>query len=117
VDAINKRARKDIRGQMTTFVLVTEHPPQLCQTSNAKCAGLYKKFAEIPRDTPGFKLLIGPLITSDHRSFSICEADDYEQVRKFTVASAVIQWNGVTVIPVINYDEALAELDDLEFIW
>jgi len=102
---------------MTTFVLVTEHPPQLCQTSNAKCAHLYKKFGATPTDTPGFKMLIGPLITSDHRSFSICEADSYDDVRKFTVDSGVIQWNGVTTIPVINYDEALGELDDLEFIW
>jgi hypothetical protein len=29
---------------MTTYVGITEHPPQLCQTSNKLCAELYRKF-------------------------------------------------------------------------
>jgi hypothetical protein len=105
---------------MTTFVVMTEHPPQLCQTSNAKCADLYKKLGPVLQSAdgiPGFKVLIGPLITSDHRSFLVAEADSYEDVRKFGVASRVIQWNSVTVIPVVSYEIARSELDDLEFIW
>lgn len=31
---------------MTTYAGITEHPPQLCQTSNKVCAELYRKFGK-----------------------------------------------------------------------
>lgn len=105
---------------MTTFVVITEHPPQLCQTSNAKCASLYRELGETlagAKAIPGFELLIGPLITSDHRSFMVVEADDYDLVRQFAVDSKAIQWNSVSTIPVVGYEEALAELDRIDPIF
>jgi hypothetical protein len=105
---------------MTTFVVITEHPPQLCQTSNAKCAQLHRQLGKTlagAKDIPGFELLIGPLITSDHRAFLVVEADDYELVRKFAVDSKAIQWNSVTTIPVIGYKESVAELDTIDPIF
>ena len=96
---------------MTTWVVITEHPPQLCQTSNKVCGELFGPALARSDQIPGFKLLLGPLITSDHRSFLILEADDYELVRMFAVQSGSVQWNSVTTIPVINYEQALGELD------
>jgi hypothetical protein len=105
---------------MTTWVIITEHPPQLCQTSSKTCAALYGEFGRRFADTdalPGFKLVADLLITSDHRGFLIAEADNYEAVRRFAVESGFIQWNSVTTIPVINYQQALAELDVVKPIW
>jgi hypothetical protein len=68
-------------------------------------------------DTPGFKILVGPLITSVHRSFLVIEAEDYDLVRKFAVDSKAIQWNSVESIPVVDYKEALGKLDTLETIF
>jgi hypothetical protein len=102
---------------MTTWVVITEHPPQLCQTSNKVCGEMFAKLGPTlaqSDEIPGFKLVAGPLITSDHRSFLILEADDYELVRTFVVQSGSVQWNSVTTIPVINYEQALAELDVVE---
>jgi hypothetical protein len=105
---------------MTTYVGITEHPPQLCQTSNKLCGELFRKIGnELPNLSQklGVTIKIGPLITSDHRSFLVIEADDYDNVRKFVTQSGLIQWNSVTTLPVINYDTALAEVDALTPIW
>lgn len=105
---------------MTTWVVITEHPPQLCQTSSKTCAQMYAQLGQTFADAeslPGFKLVAGPLITSDHRGFLIVEADDYEIVRKFTVDSGAVQWNSVTTIPVIDYLQALEELNTAKPIW
>jgi hypothetical protein len=91
--------------------------PQLCQTSNKLCAELYRKFgkeaAGLSRKL-GITMKIGPLITSDHRSFFVIEADDYDNVRKFATQSGM---NSVTTIPVVSFETALAELDTLTPIW
>jgi len=105
---------------MTTYVGITEHPPQLCQTSNKLCAELYRKFGKEAASLTqkfGITMKIGPLITSDHRSFFVIEADDYDNVRKFVTQSGMIQWNSVTTIPVVSFETALAELDMLTPIW
>jgi hypothetical protein len=65
----------------------------------------------------GIAMKIGPLITSDHRSFMVIEADDYDNVRKFVTESGMIQWNSVTTIPVVSFKTALAKLDTLTPIW
>jgi hypothetical protein len=100
---------------MTTYVGITEHPPQLCQTSNKTCGELYRQLVKKLSDTSSFGVTvkIGPLITSDHRSFWVIEADEYENVRKFVTESGLIQWNSVTTLPVIDADTALAELEVL----
>ena len=105
---------------MTIYMTITEHPPQLCQTSNKLCGELMREFG---KEAPGLEkklgvtVTAGPLITSDHRSFIVIEADDYENVRKFVTQSKMIQWNSVTTLPVISYEAALAELDTLTPIW
>jgi hypothetical protein len=105
---------------MTTWVVITEHPPQLCQTSSKTCAEMYAQLGQTfadPEVMKGLKLVVGPLITSDHRGFLVVEADDYDIVRKFTVTSGAVQWNGVTTIPVIDYLQALEELNTAKPIW
>jgi hypothetical protein len=97
--------------------VITEHPPQLCQTSNKLTGNLYRKLGEnLSSQDPesGLTILIGPLITSDHRSFWVIQADDYDLVRRWTLESGLVQWNSVTTLPVINYEEALRELDLVE---
>ena len=105
---------------MTTYVGITEHPPQLCQTSNKLCGELFRKLARELSSLSqkfGVTVKIGPLITSDHRSFLVIEADDYDSVRKFVTQSGLIQWNSVTTLPVINVKTALAVVDALTPIW
>jgi hypothetical protein len=105
---------------MTTYVGITEHPPQLYQTSNKLCAELYRKFGKEAAgllQKLGITMKTGPLITSDQRSFFVIEADEYDNVRKFATQSGMIQWNSVTTIPVVSFETALAELDTLTPIW
>lgn len=105
---------------MTTYVGITEHPPQLCQTSNKLCGELFQKLGKEVSNLSqkfGVKVEIGPLITSDHRSCWVIEADDYDNVRKFVTQSGLMQWNSVTTLPVINFATALAEVEALTPIW
>ena len=104
---------------MTTWVIITEHPPQLCQTSSSIGANLCRQLGPALEDdaVPGFKLVIGSLITSDHRAFFVAEADDYEAVRRFAIESRQLQWNSVTTVPVIDFQQALQELDVVTPIW
>jgi hypothetical protein len=104
---------------MTTYVVITEHPPQLCQTSNPVSQEMYRQLPERIAAMPdsGVDVKIGPLITSDHRSFWVIEAQDYERLRVFVVNSGLIQWNSVTTIPVISNDTALEEVNSLATIW
>jgi len=64
---------------MTTYVGITEHPPQLCQTSNKLCAEHFRKSIKESASLTqkfGITIKIGPLITSDHRGFFVIEAYD-----------------------------------------
>lgn len=105
---------------MTIWMIVTEHPPQLCQTSSRTCAAKYREFlkwSEHVAGRAGLKVLAGPLITSDHRGFFTVESDGYEEIRRFCVDSGLLQWNSMTTIPVITAQQALEELDQTPPIW
>ncbi|MFD4544326.1 hypothetical protein [Streptomyces bauhiniae] len=104
---------------MTTYVAITLHPPQLCQTSNKVCGEMYKKLGPKVSDASkyGVTIHMGPLITSDHRSFWVVEAENYDDLRRFVVESGLIQWNSVTTLPVIDYATALTEVESLAPIW
>ncbi|MEU6403367.1 hypothetical protein [Streptomyces sp. NPDC046985] len=104
---------------MTTYVVITLHPPQLCQTSNKVSGEMCKKLGpEMANSSKyGVTVHIGPLITSDHRSFWVMEAEDYDGLRKFVVESGLIQWNSVTTLPVIDYSTAMSEVESVTPIW
>jgi hypothetical protein len=94
--------------------LVTEHPPQLCQTSNAQIRARFQQGdakARAAVDSLGLEILAGPLIASDHRSFTVIRANDVDTVRVFALESGLIQWNSVQVIPCITYEDSVAELE------
>ena len=105
---------------MTQFALVMTHSSDQCPTSNATVRKLAERMAsELPRLTQktGVKFLAGPLVSTDHRSFAIVEAEGVQAVRDFIIESALIQWNSVELVAGRPMAETLKEIEKLKPIY
>ena len=69
------------------------------------------------RDDLGVEYLAGPLITTEHKSYSIVKAKNVEAVRNFLVESGLIQWNSIDVVHGVTMDQALEEINKLKPIY
>jgi len=65
----------------------------------------------------GVEYLAGPLITTEHKSYSIVRAKNVEAVRNFLVESGLIQWNSIDVVHGVTMDQALEEINKLKPIY
>ena len=65
----------------------------------------------------GVEYLAGPLITTEHKSYSIVKAKNVEAVRNFLVESGLIQWNSIDVVHGVTMDQALEEINKLKPIY
>ena len=105
---------------MSQFVLDMTHSSDQCPTSNATVRKLANALAgELPRLTKktGVKIIVGPLVTTGHRSLAFIEAASVEAVRDFVFESALIQWNSVEILPGRPMDQTLKEIDSLKPIY
>jgi len=98
------------------FVVLAEHPPQLCPTGNAKTREMMKQGAkELPAlaQKLGVQLLTTRVFGGDHIVLSIVEAGDIEVVREFIMQSRLVQWNTVKIHATWSMEEALEKADQL----
>jgi hypothetical protein len=65
----------------------------------------------------GVEYLAGPLITTEHKSYSIVQAKNVEAVRNFLVESGLIQWNSIDVVHGVTMEHALEEINKLKPIY
>src|SRR3990172_2231959 len=101
---------------MSQFVLIAEHPPELCPTGNAKTRKMMKEGAkELPvlAQKLGVEILTLRVFGGDHVVLGIVEAADIEAVREFIMQSRLIQWNTVKVHATWSMEEALTKADAL----
>lgn len=98
------------------FVIMADHTPDLCPTSNAKIRQLMKDGA---KELPGLATQLGVrLITlnvfgPDHRTLAVVEAADIEAVRDFVMQSRLVQWNTTQIHATWTLEEALEKADTL----
>ena len=105
---------------MTLFVVISSHSPDQCPMSNEKARKAYS-----PDPGPmmalakklGVRLIVGPLVSAEHRTFAVLEAPKIEAVREFVVQTGLVQWNVNEIIHVIPQDEALKEIELLKPIY
>jgi hypothetical protein len=98
------------------FVIVAQHSPDMCPTSNSKIRELMKQGAkEIPNlaGKLGVKIITLNVFGPDHQVLAVVESSDIEAVRDFVTESRLIQWNTINVHATWTLEEALAKADKL----
>jgi hypothetical protein len=98
------------------FVILAEHPPQLCPTANAKTREMMKQGSnDIPAlaQKLGLQILTLRAFGGDHIVLAVVEAADIEKVRNFVMESRLIQWNTIKIHPTWSMEEALEKADKL----
>jgi hypothetical protein len=98
------------------FVVVAQHPPELCPTSNRQVRDLMSHGAqELPALAKKLDIDIVALnvLGPDHEVIGVFEAADINAVREFLVESRFIQWNTTTVRASWTMEDALRRADAL----
>src|SRR5438552_16826640 len=83
---------------MEQFALIATHPPDQCPTANETSRKFFlNRSPEMTKiaETRGVEYLAGPIITTEHKSYSIVKAKNVEAARNVLIESALIQWNSV----------------------
>jgi hypothetical protein len=105
---------------MATFAVISEHPPELCPSSNAQTRQMMNEGAgQIPQlaDQLGVSIVTLRVFGPDHIILAVVEADDIEAVREFMFQSRLVQWNTTRIHATYSMEEALAKVNNLEAIF
>ena len=98
---------------MSQYVLIADHTPDLCPSSNAKVRaraleGLNPDNVEAVGQPLGLKILFGPLhLDPSHRTLAVIDAPAIEAVNKWVIATGMFQWNTVEVSAVTPIEEMM----------
>jgi uncharacterized protein with GYD domain len=105
---------------MPQYLIVAQHPPDLCPSANEKIRALA---AESGQEMPSLaeKLGVNILATyvpmTTHQIFVAVEADDANAVREFAFQGRLGQWNTVEILQTSTLEEALTRVQELEAIY
>lgn len=102
------------------FVIVAEHSPELCPSSNAKTREMMKEGAkQLPglAKNLGLKMITLNVYGPEHVVLAVVEAGGIEPVREFVWQSRLSQWNTVKVHATWSLEEALARVDQVPAIF
>ena len=102
------------------FVIIAEHAPELCPTSNAKIRDLMKQTAtEIPSlaEKLGVNIVTTSVFGPDHVIHTVAEADNIEAVREFVMQSRLVQWNRTRIHATWSMEEALGKAEQLPTVF
>lgn len=102
------------------FVVIADHSPDMCPTSNSKMRELLKQGGKLIPDLAaklGVKIHSIDVLGPDHRLVAILEANDIEAVRNFLMESRIVQWNTAHVHATWTMEEALAKAEALPAIF
>jgi hypothetical protein len=95
------------------FVILGEHSPEVCPTSNAKTRALLLDLGpQIPSiaQKAGVEIVAGPFVNREHMTVVILESDRAEAVDDFLVEARLHQWNRVRVIPSHTMEEGMKDI-------
>src|SRR5437016_8037443 len=102
------------------FVIITEHPPELCPMSNAKIRELAtegaKKMPSLAQKL-GINIIAANVFGPDHVVLFVVEAPDIDVAREFIVHSRFIQWSTCKIHATWSIEEAVAKFDTLPAIF
>jgi uncharacterized protein with GYD domain len=105
---------------MPQYLIVGQHPPDLCPSANEKIRNLASEGAKgMPElaEKLGVKLVATYVPMTNHQVFVAVEADDANAVREFTFQGRLGQWNTVEIFQTSTLEEALTRVQELETIY
>jgi uncharacterized protein with GYD domain len=105
---------------MPQYLVVAQHPPDLCPSANEKIRALAAEGGEqMPAlaDQLGVKILATYVPMTNHQVIVAVEADDANSVREFAWQGRLGQWNTVEIIQCVTFEEALTRVQELPTIF
>jgi hypothetical protein len=102
------------------FVVIAEHPPELCPMSNGKIRDLMKQMAmEMPNlaSKLGVNIVTTNVFGPDHVIYTVADADSIDAVRDFVMESRLAQWNKTQIHATWSMEEAMSKIEDMPTIF
>jgi hypothetical protein len=108
---IDYSGMETVMTDMKNFVVVAEHPPQLCPHSNAAARKIMQRASEIEATAKrlGIEIVFSGIPVPEHQTIMILRAPTFETVRTFTVETNFVQINTITIRQTESVDEFFAE--------
>jgi hypothetical protein len=99
---------------LKNFVVIAEHPPQLCPHSNAAARKIMARVAEIRAIAKRLEIevVFSGIPVPEHQTIMILRAPSFEAVRTFTVETNFVQINTVTIRQTESVEEFFEETRD-----
>jgi hypothetical protein len=105
---------------MPQYLIVGQHPPDLCPSSNGKIRNLASEGGrEMPAlaERLGVRILATYVPMTNHQVYVAVEADDANSVRELAFLGRLGQWNTIDIYQVSTLDEALERVQELDTIY
>lgn len=105
---------------MPQYLIVAQHPPDLCPSANEtirKLAGEGVQGMPALAEKLGVKLLASYVPMTNHQVIVAAEADDANSVRELAWQGRLGQWNTVEIIQCVSLEEALKRVEELPTIF
>jgi hypothetical protein len=105
---------------MPRYLIVGQHPPDLCPSSNSTIRNLA---SEGGREMPALAERLGVTIQAtyvpmtNHQVYVAVEADDANAVRELAFQGRLGQWNTIDIYQVSTLEEALERVQELQTIY
>jgi hypothetical protein len=102
------------------FLIMGQHPPDLCPTSNAKVREIANDAARELESTAqrhGVRVVDTFLTQTSHHVFLLVDADGIEPVRRFAMQSRLGQWNTLDIYATNTLDETLEAANEIPPIY
>jgi uncharacterized protein with GYD domain len=102
------------------YLIVGEHPPDLCPSANETIRTLSTEGAkEMPglAEKLGVKILATYVPMTNHQVYVAVEADDANSVREFAWQGRLGQWNTIEILQTSTLEEALTRILELPTIY
>jgi uncharacterized protein with GYD domain len=97
---------------MKNFVVIAEHPPQLCPHSNAAARKQMERVAEIDTlaKSLGIEIVFTGIPVPEHQTIMILRAPSFEACRTLMVATGFVQTNTITIRQTESVEEFFNEI-------
>jgi hypothetical protein len=101
-------------ANLKNFVVVAEHPPQLCPHSNAAARKIMQRIPEIQAIAKRLEIeiIFSGIPVPEHQTIMILRAPSFEAVRTFTVETHFVQINTITIRQTESPEEFFDETKD-----
>jgi uncharacterized protein with GYD domain len=102
------------------YLVVGQHPPDLCPSANEKIRTLASEGAkEMPAlaEKLGVKIQATYVPMTNHMVVVAVEADDADSVREFAFQGRLGQWNTIEIYQTSTLEEALTRVEELPTIY